>query len=96
MALKPFLAHELQQLSMLATRRTFQDFLENKNTSEIKYPSEQLRRDQDLSYPMLLRTHILPGLAKDCVRDVAPQKAMKMEKSRRSFILMQDAWLLGS
>ena len=56
----------------------------------------QLRSDQDLSYPMLLRTHILPGLAEDCVRDVAPQKAMKMEKSRRSFILMQDAWLLGS
>ena len=45
---------------------------------------------------MLLRSHILPCLAGDWLRDVAPQKAMKMEKRRRSFILIQDAWLLNA
>ena len=54
MALKPFLAHELQQLSMLATRRTFQDFLANKNTSHIKHPSETIKEWSGLELPHAL------------------------------------------
>ena len=89
--LTPFLAHELQQSSMFSTRRTFQDFLANIHQTSVRDQAS----DQDLSYPMLLRTHILPCLAGDWVRVVAPQKAMKTEKSRRSFILIQDARLWG-
>ena len=89
--LTPFLAHELQQSSMFSTRRTFQDFLGNIHQTSVRDQA----RDQDSSYPMLLRTHILPCLAGDWVRVVAPQKAMKTEKSRRSFILIQDARLWG-
>ena len=89
--LTPFLAHALQQSSMFSTRRTFQDFLANIHQTSVRDQA----RDQDSSYPMLLRTHILPCLAGDWVRVVAPQKAMKTEKSRRSFILIQDARLWG-